>query len=530
MKQLHLTIFSILLFCTSVFSQDFVWIQPDTNHTVATNNTSELPVLATQDGGLLDVQPESDLLSYDQFAFGAWRLEKRNAQGILQWQYVMSDSVSVRDLAEDDSGRVYVGGIFMNRFISAGHLPTLNTQPSDYGINMFLLRINVDGSFDWIRNLSLGLSGLGNERLDALAIDAQNRCWYGYNTYQQIRIRRINDLGNDVQSYVYDEGLLLGDMEFDAQGNLFVSGAVGIGSMTVNNTVYTAPHTYNHFISKISSTGISEWVNFYADITFQYPALDVDNDGNVYFSVALFEESSYGTTVLIPSSFGGDFALVKLTSSGTVLWAKDIPEQSGFGDFLLLNRKSLSIDNVGQIWLAGTFRGDLDFGTGLFMTTGNIQNNNPLFLRYDTDGILNRALQGGGNSFDLASGISVSANGDLYFSALVRDTISFGSLSDTLPSDYCPLIGKWSENPFASIFSSANTDTIKLFPNPSTGILKINSIHTPDRIRIMDLQGRFIREMSGDNSFDVSDLPAAMYLVQVFQKEQLTVSRWIKNH
>ena len=159
MKQLHLTIFSILLFCTSVFSQDFVWIQPDTNHTVATNNTSELPVLATQDGGLLDVQPESDLLSYDQFAFGAWRLEKRNAQGILQWQYVMSDSVSVRDLAEDDSGRVYVGGIFMNRFISAGHLPTLNTQPSDYGINMFLLRINVDGSFDWIRNLSLGLSG-----------------------------------------------------------------------------------------------------------------------------------------------------------------------------------------------------------------------------------------------------------------------------------------------------------------------------------------------------------------------------------
>ncbi len=527
MNKLHLFIQCTIWFSIQLNAQNFEWIQTDTILHNLSGSNQEIPVFATEDA-VYQARLDSTSLIYDQYDFGKCVIEERTNQGELIWQYSIGDSVSVRDLVVDDSGNVFIGGLFLKRFISVGHTPTSNTQANQpYSYNMFLLCIHPNGTFNWIRNLSIGLNGLENEKLDALAIDNQNRCWYGYNNFAKINIRRINALGEDVQTYLIDKGLILGDMDFDNQGNLFLAGAVGNGPLTINSTSYPVPFSYNFFVSKINASGLSEWTNFYEDISFQTPSIDIDPDGNPVFSAQLFQSMIVDTFNLVHPNFGKDFILAKLNTDGDLLWARNVPNQPGLGSFDLSSRKAISIDTNGHIWLAGELSGSIEFENNQSLSSGDILNTDPAFIQFNASGIATNTAHGGSRAHDWNCGMCLAPNGDMYYTALVHDTIHFGPLELLLPSTYTTILGKWTADSTASIFSPTTPLLFNLFPNPSNGILMLNG-GIANRTRILDFQGRIIRDLNGNSVYDLSDLAAGLYFVQIFEKENVGVYRWVK--
>jgi hypothetical protein len=60
---------------------------------------------------------------------------------------------------------------------------------------------------------------------------------------------------------------------------------------------------------------------------------------------------------------------------------------------------------------------------------------------------------------------------------------------------------------------------VTLYPNPTNGRISIECPSKITSLKVLDLTGRFIREMDPKNSqFDVSDLPGGTYFLQIESK------------
>jgi hypothetical protein len=78
----------------------------------------------------------------------------------------------------------------------------------------------------------------------------------------------------------------------------------------------------------------------------------------------------------------------------------------------------------------------------------------------------------------------------------------------------------------------ATDHDIQVYPNPASGIVHISSAgFTVSRIRLMDMQGRVLLEERGDpHEFDVTGLPAGIYLLQLCSPDGTLVNRKMVIH
>jgi hypothetical protein len=61
---------------------------------------------------------------------------------------------------------------------------------------------------------------------------------------------------------------------------------------------------------------------------------------------------------------------------------------------------------------------------------------------------------------------------------------------------------------------------LKLYPNPTSGILKIDHLELPASIKISDMNGRMIKQINNIvNEVNISDLPIGMYIFDIRNKE-----------
>ena len=72
-----------------------------------------------------------------------------------------------------------------------------------------------------------------------------------------------------------------------------------------------------------------------------------------------------------------------------------------------------------------------------------------------------------------------------------------------------------------------------VFPNPSAGVMKVNSQYDKATICIYDIEGRLMCSRalhSGINHLSMDDIPSGFYLWQIWSKgRQVTSGKWIKN-
>ena len=277
-----------------------------------------------------------------------------------------------RAIASDGKGNLYVTGSFRNKATFGGHsLTAKGTTWSD----IFLIKLDSAGKVLWAR-----AAGGGGE-----------------------------DQGRDVA--------------VDAQGNVilvgYFTGPAAFGAKTL-----AGAGLWDVAVAKYAPDGTQLWATEAGGPASDEPqSVAVDKQGNVIVAGSYQQSASFGPLKL--SSAGSyDGFVAKLSPAGQPLWAHTVGGKGA--DYA----HGVAVDSAGDIYVAGSFDWDADFGSTQLSAAGGVYAD--IFVhKLDASGGDEWAVSAGGQKFDAAEDIVVDAAGNLFITGNFWDVASFGPLSLT---------------------------------------------------------------------------------------------------
>ena len=167
-----------------------------------------------------------------------------------------------------------------------------------------------------------------------------------------------NTAGNDVEGR---------DIAVDAAGHVFVSGHVygsaNLGGGLMSSTAMSNP---NGFLLELDASG--GYVNHKKLPDGVFPShLRIGSGGGAVLTGVYSGAPDLGAGPLPSTVASTDVFLfvAGIDASGTSLWSQ------GFGKFGAVMQPQITIDSTGQIAVAGTYQGAIDFGTGQLVSSLN---------------------------------------------------------------------------------------------------------------------------------------------------------------
>lgn len=361
---------------------------------------------------IVDFNPSgvpSNITANGQDAF----LCKYDKDGTFQWARTWGGALGEDGycLALDPSGCVYCVGDSDSTnldFNPAGpnHDWHTNSFPAGFGYDGWLCKWAPDGAFQWAR----AWGGNGYDDCCAVAVDREgnvyaggflgstsNTCDFNTNTNQPhvARILNAHAPGGAVTDAfltkfstegVWQWATAWGSTNYDVcsglcvdpMGNLYASGYFGLDLIHPNNSLLHDTVDFNPsgaasnfasngagdvYLCKYSRSGELQWVKTWGGANDEQPThLAVDPSGCVYLS-GVFKSAPCdfdpGPAVCNLSAYSvgtNDIVLSKFDSEGRLLLARAC---GGAGDDWGL---SVAVDGTGNAYLAGNFRGTVDFG------------------------------------------------------------------------------------------------------------------------------------------------------------------------
>jgi hypothetical protein len=270
-------------------------------------------------------------------------------------------------IATDSAGNVYITGSF---FWTADFDPGVGTAnlTSAGGTDIFISKLNSDGSFAWAKNLGGSDTDLSNS------------------------------IATDSAGNVYTTGYFYGTADFDP------------GAGTAN---LTSAGFYDIFISKLNSDGTFAWAKNLGGISGDYGnSIATDSAGNVYTTGYFFETADFDPgagTANLTSAGGTDIFISKLNSDGTFAWAKNL----GGSDTDI--GYSIATDSAGNVYTTGRFEGTADFDPGAGTANLTSAGGTDIFIsKLNSDGTFAWAKQFGGSSDDNGYSIATDSAGNVY--------------------------------------------------------------------------------------------------------------------
>jgi hypothetical protein len=165
----------------------------------------------------------------------------------------------------------------------------------------------------------------------------------------------------------------------DAAGNIFVTGSLqGTADFDPSASTQNVTNTGSRdlFVAKYSSTGALVWARSMqgADSSSvgQGSAIAVDGSGNVYVTgtfsgTVQFKPGSATFNLSAPGR--NDSFLAKLDSTGSLVWALDVPGSTGsYGA-----GAGVTVDAQENIYAVGSFQGTVSFGSQTLSSAGNFE-------------------------------------------------------------------------------------------------------------------------------------------------------------
>jgi hypothetical protein len=222
-----------------------------------------------------------------------------------------------------------------------------------------------------------------------------------------------------------------------ASGNVFVTGYF-THTLTLGTTTLTTDST-DAFVAKYTASGQVLWAQKLGSsgqgVGYQIVA---DASDNCYVAGVFRGTVPVGATTLTSQSDGDEF-LLKYSAQGTPLWGQrfsDIApnyhnyQWGGISFPLSLNRSlHLTLDAQGNLYTASSFRNTITRGAVSFTAQGA---GDALIVKYNSQGQVQWARQGGGTGYDYAADVAVDATGNVYVVGGYNAAATFGSV--VLPS------------------------------------------------------------------------------------------------
>jgi hypothetical protein len=336
-------------------------------------------------------------------------------------------------IVADDSGNVYVTGQF--EFLSVFDNVSIYSSGSH---DIFVAKYLSDGTLKWIRRAGGHHGDVGH----AIAIDDQHNVYVTgeiEDTVQFGNIQKVAAGGNDIFVAKYDaNGNILWVQSAGAQlgtdkgraiavspsGNVYVTGFFTY-STTFGSITLSTSGANDIFITKFDTDGQVIWAKK-AGGSGQDRGYGLVLDGaeNVYVTGTFTRSAVFkNTTITNPGSHSS--FLAKYDKDGNLQW---VNSAGACCDTTKAN--AVALDENGNIYVTGYFKGNTAFGTTTFSTDTLSE---VFLVKYDPSGNVIWAKRAGGNEDDGSYGVCVDTSNHLvYITGSVRSSGYFDSKPYTI--------------------------------------------------------------------------------------------------
>jgi len=323
-------------------------------------------------------------------------------------------------ITTDALGNTYVIGYFQG----TANFGT-NTLISAGGLDIFIAKYNTDGECIWAKSAggtkydygsSITIDNLGNIYITGNFTDTAN---FGTHVITSNTgsvnafIAKYNTDGECI--WVKSNGGEKGNsITTDVLGNIYVTGDFYGTVIFGDDTLVNISSSSDVFITKYNSNGECLWAKSAGGNGVNHGrSITIDGLGNIYITGNFGGTITFGTHTL--SSLGEVF-VAKYDSNGECLWAKSAGGELDYGF-------SITTDNLGNVYVTGSFSGTATFGKYIINSLGG----DDIFVaKYDSNGECIWVKQAGSYHNDHGYGIVSDGLGYIYFTGSFLGTATFG--------------------------------------------------------------------------------------------------------
>lgn len=356
-----------------------------------------------------------------------------------------------------------------NLFISSNFVGSLSMDSVTYasagGGNMFLMKLNSQGIFQWLKH-STGSATFAS----GLSVDTQN------NIYVTGRINgdtyiEGNHLGNA-------DGFFFYISKFDTDGNLlwitgnfagfnapkittdtfnysYVSGTFNYTAQFGNTTLTATDSTHNGasdiYTAKIDPFGNWVWaIKAGGEGTDEFADLYMDSQNNLYITGYTESPSAnFGDITITNPALGDNYFAAKYDSDGNALWAVSGGNPNGFG-------KQICADKQGNTYLSHS---------GSYLS------------KYDANGNL---LWSQNKPYTVNLDMVADDSGSVYITGYFSNSVSFDSYTFTAAQKQMYVAQLYDPSPItttiSSFIASEHSTLFSVYPNPGSGLFTIRIV------------------------------------------------------
>ena len=325
-------------------------------------------IKASHNGHVSVARQFGDGMSFGQDIFNSVMVERIDpASGLSLGGCPLTDSVLVESMVVGDDDITYVAGRFMGA-IQFCDGSALGGSPGFLDTDLFIAAFAGENFAPlWSRNLSLSYPDA--QRVPAMEIDVTGNVWYGLEEFETLRLISIDAQGNDVEERTINGTRTLGGFSFDPSNNLFVSGSTGNpeGPLTFGGQSVPVPESYMMFVLHFNANGTGDWAQLAHDITFSSPDVVAGGYGEAFVSGMVHDSLSWGDVHFHGPNWNFDVFLVRVDAAGEFDWGIESAPAEGpiNGDMMRSKGPSLASDGIGNVYLTGSARGQVDWGNGV---------------------------------------------------------------------------------------------------------------------------------------------------------------------
>lgn len=334
---------------------------------------------------------------------------KLDAAGAFQW--VRSASVAIGSeypspaLAVDPSGNVVVVGTYRGTVdFDPGGGSTLLEAAGNY--EAFVWKLSTEGDLVWVRT-TRGVvppgGGPGGESFDGATIGASDGPGTG--------VANSTTTGSSI--------------DIGSNGDITIGGAfrdtVDFDPDAATSEL-SSPSFDAIFVWRVSASGLLLWAKSMGRGSYDYPYdVAVDSNGHAFVTGPVYGTADYdpGTNATTLTSAGSnDAALVKLDSSGGLMWATLLGGASNDYSW------GVDVDSSNNVVVVGKFSSTVDFDPGA--GTASLVAGGPtdaFVVRLDPTGVFSWARSIGSIGNEEAFAVAVSGGGDVYVTGAFNGTV-----------------------------------------------------------------------------------------------------------